>query len=274
MDFIQELKTQTQNALTDLYTIEKVEINFEQTNPNFEGDFTFVVFPYLRYSKKKPEDTAAEIGEYLREKVKEVSNYNVVKGFLNLELSDTYWISVASEISNNGLRIPALVKNQKVVVEYSSHNTNKPLHLGHIRNNVLGYSICKILEANGYDVIKNNLVNDRGVHICKSMLAWQKWGNGETPESSGIKGDHLVGKYYVEFDKHYQKQISELVEGGTDKDLAKNEAPLMKETRQMLQQWEEGKQEVLSLWKKMNGWVYDGFDVTYNRLGVSFDKIY
>ncbi|NNJ56408.1 MAG: arginine--tRNA ligase [Bacteroidia bacterium] len=274
MDFIQELKTQTQNALTDLYTIEKVEINFEQTNPNFEGDFTFVVFPYLRYSKKKPEDTAAEIGEYLREKVKEVSNYNVVKGFLNLELSDTYWISVASEISNNGLRIPALVKNQKVVVEYSSPNTNKPLHLGHIRNNVLGYSICKILEANGYDVIKNNLVNDRGVHICKSMLAWQKWGNGETPESSGIKGDHLVGKYYVEFDKHYQKQISELVEGGTDKDLAKNEAPLMKETRQMLQQWEEGKQEVLSLWKKMNGWVYDGFDVTYNRLGVSFDKIY
>ena len=274
MDFIQELKAQTQQALSDLYAIESAEIAFEQTNSNFAGDFTFVVFPFLRYSKKKPEDTASEIGEYLKEKVSEVAGYNVVKGFLNLELSNSYWITVAADLCTQGIQIPSLGDNQKVVVEYSSPNTNKPLHLGHIRNNVLGISICQILEANGYHVVRNNLINDRGVHICKSMIAWQKWGNNETPESTGMKGDHLVGKYYVEFDKHYQKEIASLVAGGMDKDQAKNEAPLMKETRQMLQQWEEGNEEVLTLWKKMNGWVYDGFDVTYKRLGVRFDKIY
>ena len=274
MDIITVLSTHMREALNALYGVSDAQISFEKTNANFAGDFTFVVFPYLRASRKKPEDTAAELGEYIKAHVSEVEGYNVVKGFLNLELSDAHWLQVAKNQTTAGIRIPTIGEGKKVVVEYSSPNTNKPLHLGHVRNNVLGISMCEILAANGYEVIKNNLVNDRGVHICKSMLAWQKWGNGETPESSGLKGDHLVGKYYVEFDKHYRAEMEELVAGGMDKDEAKNEAPLMQETRTMLQKWEDGDEEVLALWKKMNGWVYDGFDVTYKRLGVSFDKIY
>ena len=274
MDIITVLSAHMREALNALYGVSDAQISFEKTNANFAGDFTFVVFPYLRASRKKPEDTAAELGEYIKAHVSEVEGYNVVKGFLNLELSDAHWLQVAKNQTTAGIRIPTIGEGKKVVVEYSSPNTNKPLHLGHVRNNVLGISMCEILAANGYEVIRNNLVNDRGVHICKSMLAWQKWGNGETPESSGLKGDHLVGKYYVEFDKHYRAEMEELVAGGMDKDEAKNEAPLMQETRTMLQKWEDGDEEVLALWKKMNGWVYDGFDVTYKRLGVSFDKIY
>jgi len=274
MDILAILADHTKAALASLYDITEENISFENTNANFAGDYTFVVFPYLRHSRKKPEDTATDIGEYLKEHVEEIDGYNVVKGFLNLELSDDYWLEVAQNRVASGITIPAIGQGQKVVVEYSSPNTNKPLHLGHIRNNVLGFSYCEILAANGYEVVKNNLVNDRGIHICKSMLAWQKWGNGEKPESSGIKGDHLVGKYYVEFDKHYRAEMEQLVASGVDKDEAKNEAPLMKETRHMLQKWEDGDEEVLTLWKKMNGWVYDGFDSTYKRLGVAFDKIY
>ena len=198
MDILTVLTTKVKEALAALYEVQDAKISFEKTNANFAGDYTFVVFPYLRASRKKPEDTAAEMGEYLQKEVAEIEGYNVIKGFLNLELSDAHWLSVAEQRANEGLSIPSIGTGQKIVVEYSSPNTNKPLHLGHIRNNVLGFSMCEILAANGYDVVKNNLVNDRGIHICKSMFAWQKWGNGETPESTGTKGDHLVGKYYVE----------------------------------------------------------------------------
>ncbi|MFM6982976.1 MAG: arginine--tRNA ligase, partial [Chitinophagaceae bacterium] len=245
-------------------------LKLESTNPDFKGDFTFVCFPFVRLSKKKPEDTAAEIGAFLKETIQQVDGYNVVKGFLNIEISDNYWLerfaaySLGISHKNSG----------KVMVEYSSPNTNKPLHLGHIRNNLLGYSVSKILEASGYEVVKANLINDRGIHICKSMLAWKHYGNGETPDSSGLKGDHLVGKYYVEFDKQYKLQIADLVANGTDKEIAEKEAPLMKEAQEMLRQWEAGNEEVILLWKMMNAWVYQGFDVTYKNLGVEFDKFY
>lgn len=274
MDILNVLANHTKQALESLYEVKDAQINFENTNANFAGDYTFVVFPYLRNSRKKPEDTASEIGDYIKENVEEVEDYNVVKGFLNLELSDEYWLKVAEMQVDKGVSIPSIGTGKKVVVEYSSPNTNKPLHLGHVRNNVLGFSFCQILEANGYEVVKNNLVNDRGIHICKSMIAWQKWGNNETPESTGMKGDHFVGKYYVEFDKHYQREIQELTAQGMEKDGAKNQASLMLETRKMLQDWEAGDEEVVSLWKKMNGWVYEGMDETYARLGVEFDKIY
>lgn len=306
MDILTTLGVKTKEALASLYDIAEGEITFENTNPNFAGDYTFVVFPYLRHSRKKPEDTAAEIGDYLKENVAEIDGYNVVKGFLNLELSNDYWLNVAQHRIDEGVTVPNIGGGKKVVVEYSSPNTNKPLHLGHIRNNVLGFSFCEILTANGYDVIKNNLVNDRGIHICKSMIAWQKWGNGETPESSSIKGDHLVGKYYVEFEKKFQAeyatwlsseeglaQLETFKTSNAAKKYIKEEADLNKafkseykntyfnnhsdigaEVKTMLKQWEDNDDEVIALWKKMNGWVYDGFDATYNRLGVSFDKIY
>ena len=274
MEFVTVLADKTKAALAHLYNVTDAKISFEKTNANFAGDYTFVVFPFVRLSKKSPEATGEEIGAFIKNEVPEITGFNVVKGFLNFELSDNYWLEVAQKRVINGVSIPNIGAGKKVVVEYSSPNTNKPLHLGNVRNNVLGLDMCEILAANGNDVIKNNLVNDRGIHICKSMIAWQKWGNGETPESAGIKGDHLVGKYYVEFDKHYRAEVKALVEKGLAEETAKNEASLMQETRQMLQKWEDGDDEILALWKKMNAWVYAGFDVTYKRLGVSFDKIY
>jgi arginyl-tRNA synthetase len=232
------------------------------------------VFPYLKHSKKRPEDTAKEIGDYIFNKMEEIKSFNVVKGFLNIEFNDEYWLNVLKSRIDLGIQIPEIGTDKKIVVEYSSPNTNKPLHLGHIRNNVLGFSICQIFDALGYDVVKNNLVNDRGIHICKSMVAYQKWGNNETPQSAGLKGDHLIGKYYVMFDQYYQKEVKDLISKGVDKDEAKEKSSLMMETRNMLQKWENGDQKVFTLWTKLNNWVYEGFESTYNRLGVNFDKIY
>jgi arginyl-tRNA synthetase len=265
-------------AINNLYSAEVAAetLKMETTKPDFVGDYTFVVFPFLRSSKKKPEDTAADIGEYLKTNCTEVADYNVIKGFLNLEIADSYWVDNFSKNihPNKEFGKTDVGKGLKVMVEYSSPNTNKPLHLGHVRNNLLGFSVSQILEHNGYEVIKANLVNDRGIHICKSMLAWQKFGNGETPESSGIKGDHLVGKYYVEFDKHYKKEIESLIAEGKTEDEAKKAAPLLVEAQEMLRKWEAGDEEVINLWKTMNGWVYDGFGKTYERMGVSFDQYY
>ncbi|MBQ5931399.1 MAG: arginine--tRNA ligase, partial [Tidjanibacter sp.] len=254
--------------------LEGLELQLQKTRKEFVGDYTLVVFPLLKRSRKSPDATANEIGEALAAECPFVKSTNTIKGFLNIELRADFWLEqfgamVAEE--NYGI---APANGKTVMVEYSSPNTNKPLHLGHIRNNLLGYSVSQILEACGYKVIKANLVNDRGIHICKSMLAWQLYGQGETPASSGMKGDHLVGKYYVEFDKHYKAQIKELVEGGMDEEEAKKEAPIMKEARTMLQKWEAHDPEVYGLWEKMNGWVYEGFDATYKAMGVSFDKVY
>ena len=263
-------------AVKELYGQEIAEnvINLQETRKEFEGQVTIVVFPIVRFSKKTPEETANDIGSYLQQNVAEVEGFNVVKGFLNLVIAESYWI----DLFNNTLLQPDFLavksRGEKVMVEYSSPNTNKPLHLGHVRNNLLGYSVAELLKADGYDVVKVNLVNDRGIHICKSMLAWQKWGNNETPESSGLKGDHLVGKYYVVFDKEYKKEIDALKAEGQTEDEAKKNAPLIKAAQQMLLQWEQGDAEVVGLWKKMNGWVYAGFDVTYKKLGVNFDKYY
>lgn len=268
--------TATLNAIKQIYNQEIAEdvINIQETRKEFEGQVTLVVFPITRISKKSPEETATAIGEYLVEHVEEITAFNVVKGFLNLSIADAYWLNLL----NNQLLLDDFLtvkpNGQKVMVEYSSPNTNKPLHLGHVRNNLLGYSVAELLKADGYEVYKVNLVNDRGIHICKSMLAWEKWGENETPEGSGIKGDHLVGKYYVIFDKEYKKEIEELkLEGQTEEEAKKN-APLIKEAQQMLLKWEAGDEQVIALWKKMNGWVYDGFAVSYKNLGVDFDKFY
>lgn len=250
------------------------QISLAPTRKEFEGTYTFVVFPYLKVSKSTPEATANLIGEYLKENVAEVAGFNVVKGFLNLELNNMIWVGVFQKLyaNENIGQLPA--NGQKVMVEYSSPNTNKPLHLGHLRNNFLGFSVANILEANGYEVTKANLVNDRGIHICKSMVAYQHFGNGETPESSGLKGDHLAGKYYVLFDQEYKKQIAELKEKGQSEDEAKKNAPLLIEAQDMLRKWEANDEEVFTLWKLMNTWVYAGFEKTYERMGVSFDKYY
>ena len=250
------------------------QLQIQKTRREFEGDYTLVTFPLLRLSRKSPEATAAEIGEYMRAHVPEIRSFNVVKGFLNLALSSTFWQARFAEIVADEHFGEAPASGRTVMIEYSSPNTNKPLHLGHIRNNLLGYSVAQILRANGHKVIKANLVNDRGIHICKSMLAWQLYGNGETPETSGMKGDHLVGKYYVEFDKHYKAQIKELVAQGQSEDEAKKNAPVMLQAQEMLRKWEAKDPEVYALWEKMNGWVYAGFDVTYKALGVDFDKVY
>lgn len=274
--FYQSLTEQVQKALLALYDVEVKEdqITFQETRKEFEGQVTIVVFPFTRFSKKSPEETGKEIGTYLSEQVKEVQSFNVIKGFLNLALEDDFWISVLTEeIRKEGFGTFE-EKEESVMVEYSSPNTNKPLHLGHIRNNLLGYSVAEILKAYGYTVIKSNLVNDRGIHICKSMLAWQKFGEGETPQSSGLKGDHLVGKYYVKFDQEYKKEIEALIADGQSEEEAKNNAPLIQEARSMLQKWEAGDEEVIALWKKMNDWVYAGFEESYSRLGVDFDKFY
>ena len=274
---IQELLIEkTVEAVHVLYgsEIPASQISFQETRKEFEGQITIVVFPVTRFSKKSPEVTGNEIGTYLQEQIADIAAFNVIKGFLNLSLSDSYWISLLNETIVNE-QFGVYEKNgKKLMVEYSSPNTNKPLHLGHIRNNLLGYSVAEILKAYGYDVIKANLVNDRGIHICKSMLAWQKYGNGETPASSGLKGDHLVGKYYVVFDKEYKKEIDALKQEGQTEEEAKKNAPLIKEAQTMLQQWEAGDEAVIDLWKTMNGWVYAGFEKTYKQLGVDFDKFY
>ena len=256
------------------FSAEKIQL--QKTRKEFEGDYTVVVFPFLALSKKRPEETAQEIGEYLKNNVPAISSFNVVKGFLNLAISPSYWVDLLNEIDNNekwGIT-PVTEESPLVMVEYSSPNTNKPLHLGHIRNNLLGYALSNIIEANGNKVVKTNIVNDRGIHICKSMLAWLKWGEGETPASSGKKGDHLIGDYYVAFDKHYKAELNELMEKGMSKEEAEAASPLMAEAREMLVKWEAGDKEVRALWEKMNNWVYEGFDETYKRLGVDFDKIY
>jgi len=249
-------------------------LQIQKTRKEFEGDYTVVVFPLLRASRKSPEATATELGEKIVASTPEIKSFNVIKGFLNLSVDASFWSARFKEIvetENYGI---APSSGRTIMIEYSSPNTNKPLHLGHIRNNLLGYSVATILKANGHNVIKVNLVNDRGIHICKSMLAWQLYGNGETPESSGMKGDHLVGKYYVEFDKHFKAEIKALVAEGKSEDEAKKCAPVMLAAQEMLRKWEAKDPEVYALWEKMNGWVYDGFDVTYKAMGVDFDKVY
>ncbi len=264
-------------AVRNLYNtdIEPASLQVQVTRKEFEGDYTLVVFPLLKVSKKSPEATGAEIGDWLKANVQEISDYNVIKGFLNISFSNSWWNGVFDTIVKAGDsfgRFPSTGKT--IMVEFSSPNTNKPLHLGHIRNNLLGWSVSKLLEANGHRVLKVNLVNDRGIHICKSMLAWLKTGNGETPESSGKKGDHLVGDYYVAFNNMYKAEVDELVAGGMSKEEAEKNAPVLKEAQEMLFKWESGDEEVVALWKKMNGWVYDGFDKTYKALGISFDRTY
>jgi arginyl-tRNA synthetase len=272
------LKDKIKEAVRVLYNSEVTNnlIQLQETRKEFKGDFTLVVFPLLRFSKNTPEKTGESIGNYLLTYFPSVAGFNVIKGFLNLEISDRWWIEYFADMSaGKDLFSNCRVKNPDVIlVEYSSPNTNKPLHLGHIRNNLLGYSLYRILSACGHKVIKTNIVNDRGIHICKSMLAWQKYGNGETPQSAGLKGDHLVGKYYVKFEQEYKAQVEKLVNSGQNEADARNSAPLMLEAREMLLKWENGDSEVVDLWKTMNSWVYAGFDETYKMLGVDFDKIY
>ncbi|EKA88195.1 arginyl-tRNA synthetase [Bacteroides fragilis HMW 610] len=252
------------------------QVQLQKTKKEFEGHLTLVVFPFLRMSKKGPEQTAQEIGEYLKANEPAVAAFNVIKGFLNLTIASATWIELLNEIhadAQYGI-VSADENAPLVMIEYSSPNTNKPLHLGHVRNNLLGNALANIVMANGNKVVKTNIVNDRGIHICKSMLAWQKYGNGETPESSGKKGDHLVGDYYVAFDKHYKAEVAELMEKGMTKEEAEAASPLMNEAREMLVKWEAGDPEVRALWQMMNNWVYEGFDETYRKMGVGFDKIY
>ena len=259
-------------------------VQLQKTKAEFEGNLTLVVFPFLKLSRLKPEDTAQQLGDYLAQHCKVVQSFNVVKGFLNLTIAPAAWISLLNRIDSEPRFGEKAVNEQSplVMIEYSSPNTNKPLHLGHVRNNLLGWSLAQIMEANGNRVVKTNIVNDRGIHICKSMLAWKKWGNGATPESTGKKGDHLIGDYYVAFDQHYRAELAELTakfkaEGMADEEAerrAKEESPLMKEAHDMLVRWEQGDEEVRALWKKMNDWVYQGFDETYKAMGVGFDKIY
>lgn len=251
-------------------------VQLQKTRREFEGDITLVVFPLLKLSRKSPDETAHDIGNYLLNNIPDVVRFNVVKGFLNLVISDSYYLHFLNQASRDNLFgfSPADEQAGAIMVEYSSPNTNKPLHLGHIRNNLLGFALSKILKAGGKKVIMTNIVNDRGIHICKSMLAWQKWGNGETPAMSGKKGDHLVGEYYVKFDREYKKQIAALVENGMKQEEAEKKAGLIIEAQEMLRKWEAGDEQVMSLWKTMNAWVYEGFDETYRRLGVYFDKIY
>ena len=266
------------DAVKALYGMEASEkmLQLQKTRSEFEGNLTLVVFPFVRAAKKSPEQTAQEIGEYLVSNCPAIEKFNVVKGFLNLCIGDGAWIELLSAIDaddNFGMKKPT-DESPLVMIEYSSPNTNKPLHLGHVRNNLLGWSLAQIMEANGNKVVKTNIVNDRGIHICKSMLAWLKYGNGETPESSGKKGDHLIGDYYVAFDKHYREEVKQLMAQGMDEEKAKQEAPLIKEAHEMLVKWEQNDPEVRALWEKMNNWVYAGFDETYKKMGVSFDKIY
>ena len=286
MNILNEINSAAKQAVSTLYGQDVPEkmVQLQKTKKEFEGSLTLVVFPFLKISKKKPEDTAQEIGEWLKQNCKAVADYNVVKGFLNLVIAPAAWIGMLNDINKDEKygETAATEDSPLVMTEYSSPNTNKPLHLGHVRNNLLGWSLAQIMAANGNKVVKTNIVNDRGIHICKSMLAWQKWGNGVTPETSGMKGDHLIGDFYVAFDKHYREEVKELkakfVAEGMDEEAAekkaKDEAPLIKEAHEMLVKWEQGDKDVRALWEKMNSWVYAGFDETYKNLGVGFDKIY
>ena len=284
MNIEQQIVSGVVAAVSELYgqQVAESQVQLQKTRPEFEGHLTVVVFPFVKMARKSPEQTAQEIGQWLVEHCEAVSACNAVKGFLNLVVAPKAWLQLLDDIDKAplwGYRAPRVGEAANgdaplVMIEYSSPNTNKPLHLGHVRNNLLGWSLAKIMEANGYRVVKTNIVNDRGIHICKSMLAWQKWGNGETPASSGKKGDHLIGDYYVLFDKHYREEVKELVAAGMDEERAKQEAPLIREAHDMLVRWEQGDEEVRSLWKMMNDWVYEGFDETYRALGVAFDKIY
>ncbi len=271
------LKNLILQSFSSLYheVLKPEDIKLELTNKDHIGDFTFVVFPFLRISKQKPEETATNIGNVVKSNCSDIASFNVIKGFLNFELSTGYWLNFLKQnIANGDFGKVTDGAGKKVMVEYSSPNTNKPLHLGHVRNNLLGFSVSQILKFAGYEVVKANLINDRGIHICKSMLAWQLYGNGETPESSGMKGDHLAGKYYVLFDQYYREEIKNLIDTGLTEEDAKKEAPLIKKAQEMLLKWEAGDTETIALWKTMNGWVYAGFEKTYNRMGVSFDNYY
>ncbi len=277
MSLQQQLARAFSHTIEELYGADaSAQLQIQKTRPEFEGHVTLVVFPLLKASRKKPEETAEEIAAALRKSYDWVVGHNVVKGFLNLSLSSSFWLKGLQEMSSTPNYGHKEVSENAplVMIEYSSPNTNKPLHLGHIRNNLLGYSLSRILDANGLRVVKTNIVNDRGIHICKSMLAWMKWGNNATPSSTGKKGDHLVGDFYVEFDKHYKEELNALMAQGLSKEEAENASPLMQEAREMLRKWENGDEEILTLWRTMNQWVYDGFDTTYRRLGVDFDKIY
>lgn len=274
-NILAQATVQAVKALYDLdFPAEKIVPT--TTKKEFEGNLTIVVFPFVKASRKRPEDTAQELGDYLVAHCEAVEKFNVIKGFLNIVIKPSFWTGVLQGVAaddNFGFK-PVTANSKLVMIEYSSPNTNKPLHLGHVRNNLLGYSLAKIMEANGNKVVKTNIVNDRGIHICKSMLAWLKWGEGITPEKAGKKGDHLIGDFYVEFDKHYKAEVKQLMEQGKTQEEAERESPLMGEARAMLKKWEDGDSEVRSLWKMMNDWVYAGFDETYRRMGVGFDKIY
>ena len=278
MKIEQQIQQAAMAAVKALYGQEVPEkmVQLQKTRSEFEGSLTLVVFPFVKMARKSPEQTGQELGEYLVQNCDAISKFNVVKGFLNLSISDEAWLSLLADIDADAHygEKAADENSPLVMIEYSSPNTNKPLHLGHVRNNLLGWSLAQIMAANGNKVVKTNIVNDRGIHICKSMLAWLKYGNGETPESSGKKGDHLIGDYYVAFDKHYREEIKELVAQGMDEEKAKQEAPLIKEAHEMLVKWENNDPEVRALWEKMNNWVYAGFDETYKKMGVGFDKIY
>ncbi len=278
MNIEKDLQLAIIKVIAQLYNAEvsEAQITLQKTKKEFKGHYTLVTFPLLKVSRKKPEDTAQEIGEALLKDSTIIESFNVIKGFLNLSLSSAVWVNLMEEINSNpsyGIAVPA-EDAPLYMVEYSSPNTNKPLHLGHVRNNLLGHSLCEILKANGKRVVKTNIVNDRGIHICKSMLAWKKWGNNETPESSGKKGDHLIGEYYVLFDQKYKAEQAELQAKGLSKDEAEAQSPLMAQAREMLLKWEDNDADTVSLWKTMNNWVYKGFDETYKEMGVSFDKIY
>ena len=271
------LTQQVLEAVKACYGVELTEkdVQLQETRKEFAGDLTVVVFPFTRYSRKSPEETAKELGEYLKQNIEEVETYNVIKGFLNVVISSAYWIEVLNDVAKEEKYGYAKEPSGKTyMIEYSSPNTNKPLHLGHIRNNFLGWSVSEIQKANGHNVIMVNLVNDRGIHICKSMIAWEKFANGATPESTGTKGDHFVGDYYVRFDKEYKAQIKELIEQGKTEEEAKKEAPILLEAQEMLRKWEAGDEKVVSLWRTMNDWVLKGFDETYKMMGISFDKVY
>ncbi|KUJ63798.1 arginine--tRNA ligase [Flavobacteriaceae bacterium CRH] len=276
MSLSQILTPSIQKAIQALFDVTVDKIEFQTTRKEFEGDITMVIFPLLKVIKSNPGELGNKIGNYLVENVTEVARFNVVSGFLNIVIADSYYLNFFNEIKDNAKfgYVTPNPEDKAIMVEYSSPNTNKPLHLGHVRNNLLGYSVAEIIKASGKKVYKTQIINDRGIHICKSMLAWERFGNGETPQSSGLKGDKLVGKYYVEFDKAYKAEINQLIETGKTEEEAKKQAPIIIEAQEMLKKWEAGDEEVISLWKKMNEWVYEGFATTYHNLGVNFDKYY